>query len=103
MSDITNYIRLPSALSDKRLMTVPSSIDDDEFAAHQIEFVRHVFSYCAHLHEHARETPVSDAFLAVFVNLFEVMDTNAPDDARRCALQLREVFRVIFPELEVHG
>jgi hypothetical protein len=103
MSDLTTYIRLPPALSDKRLTVVPTPIDDDEFAARQVEFVRQVFSYCAHLREHDRETPVSDAFLAVFVNLFEAMDTNAPDDARRCALQLREVFRVVFPELDVHG
>ncbi|EJO59661.1 hypothetical protein BURMUCF2_B0271 [Burkholderia multivorans CF2] len=40
---------------------------DDEFAAHQIEFIQRVFSYSAYLREHARETPVSDSFLIAFV------------------------------------
>lgn len=102
MSDLTTYVRLPAALSDKRLAVVPPSIDDDEFAAQQIEFIRQVFSYGAYLREHKRETPVSDAFLTAFVNLVEAMDTNAPGDARRCVAQLQDIFRVVFPELDTH-
>ena len=97
MSDSPLFVRLPFALSDRTLAVISAPLDDDEFAAHQVEFIKHVFGYCAYLREHSRETPVSDAFLAVFVNLFEVMDANAPDDARRCVTQLLEVFRVVFP------
>lgn len=97
MSDSPSFVRLPFSLSDRTLAVVPEPLDDDEFAAHQIEFIKHVFGYCAYLRKHSRETPVSDAFLAVFVNLFEVMDANAPDDAHRCITQLLEVVRVVFP------
>jgi len=100
MNAPTSYIRLPSALSDAPLVVLPPSIDDDEFAAHQVEFIRRVFGYCEFLRAHSRETPVSDAFLAAFVNLFEVVNTNAPEDARRCAAQLQEILRVVFPGLD---
>jgi hypothetical protein len=100
MNAPTSYIRLPSALSDAPLLVLPPSLDDDEFAAHQVEFIQRVFGYCEFLRAHSRETPVSDAFLAAFVNLFEVMHTNAPEDAHRCAAQLQEILRVVFPGLE---
>ncbi|OXC76077.1 hypothetical protein BSU04_23710 [Caballeronia sordidicola] len=100
MNAPTSYIRLPSALSDAPLVVLPPSLDDDEFAAHQVEFIRRVFGYCEFLRAHSRETPVSDAFLAAFVNLFEAMNTNAPEDARRCAKQLQEILRVVFPGLD---
>jgi hypothetical protein len=101
MSDSPSYIRLPSALSGKPLAVVSPSLDDDQFAAHQVEFIRHVFGYCAYLRERSRETPMSDAFLSVFVNLFDAMDANAPDDARRCAGQLLKIFRVVIPEFDL--
>lgn len=103
MSDSPSYVRLPFSLSDRPLAVIPASLDDDEFAAHQVEFIKHVFGYCAYLREHRRETPVSDAFLSVFVNLFEAMDANAPGDARRCAGQLLKVFRVVVPGFDGEG
>jgi hypothetical protein len=100
MSDSPSYVRLPSALSDRALTVISPPLDDEEIAAHQVEFIKHVFGYCAYLREHSRETPVSDAFLSVFVNLFEVMDANAPDDARRCATQLHGIFRIVIPSFD---
>ncbi|WP_208866305.1 hypothetical protein [Paraburkholderia lacunae] len=101
MSDSPSYLRLPSALSNRPLAVISPSLDDDQFAAHQVEFIKHVFGYCTYLREHSRETPMSDAFLSVFVNLFDAMDANAPDDARRCAGQLLKIFRVVIPEFDL--
>ena len=103
MSDEASYVKLPPGLSDHSLTLVPSSLDEDEFVAHQVEFVRHIFGYCAYLAEHGRETAVSDAFLSVFVNLFDVMDSNVPCDARLCAGQLMKVLYAIFPDVEMNG
>lgn len=102
MSDFTSYVRLPHTLTfDKSSIVASGSIDDDQFAARQIEFVRHLFGYCTYLREHARATPVSDAFLAVFVMLLEVLELNAPIEARQCAKQLAQIMQVTFPDLEV--
>ncbi|CAE6734387.1 hypothetical protein R69927_02271 [Paraburkholderia domus] len=102
MSDFTSYVRLPHTLTaDKPSIVASGSIDDDQFAARQVEFVRHLFGYCTYLHEHARTTPVSDAFLAVFVMLLEVLELNAPIEARQCATQLARIMQVTFPGLEV--
>jgi hypothetical protein len=103
MNDTSSYVRLPAGLVERRLAVIPLALDDDEFAAQQIEFIKHVFGYCVYLREHARETPVSDAFLAVFVNLFEAIDANAPEDARRCATQLVGVLQVVFPGFDCDG
>jgi hypothetical protein len=103
MSDTPSYIRLPYALSDRPLAVIPPSLDDDQFAAQQVEFIKHVFGYCAYLREHSRETPVSDAFLSVFVNLFDAMDANAPGDARRCAGQFLKILRVVVPEFDIEA
>ena len=100
MNDRASYIRLPSSLSDRPLLVLPQSLNDDEFVAHQIEFIQRIFGYGTFLGSAGRETPVSDAFLAAFVNLLDVMEANAPDDARRCADQLRGILKVIFPEAE---
>jgi hypothetical protein len=97
MNDSSQYLRLPAGLSDRQLAVTPPPLEDDEFAAQQIEFIRHVFGHCAYLREQGRETAVGDAFLSVFVNLFEAMDVNAPEEARRCAAQLRGVLRIVFP------
>ena len=97
MNDSSQYIRLPGGLSDRLLAVTPSPLEDDEFAAQQIEFIRHVFGHCVYLREQGRETPGGDAFLGVFVNLFEAMDVNAPEEARRCAIQLKAILRIIFP------
>jgi hypothetical protein len=101
MTDRTSYIRLPSALSNPALIVLPESLDDDKFSAHQIEFVERIFGYCAFLGTAGRETPVSDAFLAVFVNLLDVMEANAPEDARRCVNQLRGILKAVFPESDI--
>ncbi|WP_179894836.1 MULTISPECIES: hypothetical protein [Burkholderia] len=98
MSDRPSYIRLPPSLSDSVLAVVPPSVGDDEFAAHQIEFIQRVFGYSAYLREHARETPVSDSFLIAFVSLLEAIDANAPEDARRCARQLQRILRMLVDE-----
>ncbi|WP_181969733.1 hypothetical protein [Paraburkholderia sp. DHOC27] len=85
-------------------MVVPETVTDEEFAAHQIEFLRRVFAHSAYLREQSRPTPVSDAFLAAVVGLMEALDINAPDDAQRCALQLQRIFKSVFPgsNLEAH-
>jgi hypothetical protein len=101
VTDSRSYVRLPAALSDRLLAVIPPAINDDEFAAHQTEFIRHIFGYCEYLKEHARESPVSDAFLAVFVNLFEALHANAPDDARRCTTQLLTILRALVPGIEI--
>ncbi|MFM0610221.1 hypothetical protein PQR05_37610 [Paraburkholderia sediminicola] len=102
MNDSTSYVRLPHTLTSANPLTVASEpIDGDQFSARQIELVRHLFGYCAYLREHARTTPMSDAFLPVFVLLLEVLELNAPLEARQCVAQLSQVIRVTFPDLEV--
>lgn len=102
MSDFTSYVRLPHTLTvDKSLIVASDSIDENQFAAHQVEFVRHLFGYCTYLREHARTTPMSDAFLAMFVMLLEVLELNAPIEARQCATHLVRIMQVTFPNLEV--
>lgn len=102
MTDFTPYVRLPQTLAADRPLTVASDpIDDDQFAARQVEFVRHVFGYCALLRESGRKTPTADAFLSVFVMLLEVIELNAPVEARQCAEQLVKIVQVVFPDLQV--
>jgi len=103
LNDLTSYVRLPHRHDSVNPLTVASEpIDDDQFSARQIEFIRHLFGYCAYLREHARATPVSDAFLPVFVMLLEVLELNSPVEARQCVAQLTQVMRVTFPDLEVN-
>jgi hypothetical protein len=100
MSDYRPYIRLPIHLFARRpLVLVSEAHDDEQFAAHEVEFVRHLFGRCAYLREHSRPTPVSDAFLSVFVDLIDILEANAPSEARQCATQLRQVIQVVFPDL----
>jgi hypothetical protein len=102
LSEFTPYVRLPHTLTvDKPSVVASGSIDDDQFAAHQVEFVRQLFGYCTYLREHARTTPVSDAFLAVFVMLLEVLELNAPIETRQCITELGRIMQVTFPGLEV--
>jgi hypothetical protein len=89
LNDLTSYVRLPHMPASLKLLTVASEpIDDDQFSARQIEFIRQLFGYSAYLREHARTTPVSDAFLPAFVMLLEVMELNSALEARQCAAQL---------------
>jgi hypothetical protein len=78
-------------------------LDDEQFAAQQIEFIKLLFGYIAYLREHSRETPVADAFLSTFVNLLETMQANAPDEARSCALKLQQIIGVLFPGAAAAG
>jgi hypothetical protein len=101
MSDYRPYIRLPLQMFSGHLSVLVSEPHDDEqFAAHQVEFVRHVFGRCAYLREHSRAMPVSDTFLSVFVNLIDVLEANAPAQAGYFATQLYQVLRVSFPDIE---
>lgn len=101
MSEFTPYVRLPHApVADVSLTIASESIDSAQFAARQVEFIRHLFGHTAYLREHARATPVSDAFLPVFVTLLEVLQLNAPDESRQCAAQLIQIMKVNFPDLD---
>ncbi|MBB3262041.1 hypothetical protein F4827_006917 [Paraburkholderia bannensis] len=100
MNDSYKYFRLPAGLSGRELAVTAPPLEDDEFAAHQIEFIRRVFGHCAYLREQGRETAVGDAFLSVFVNLIEAMDANAPEEAQRCAIQLLGILRIVFPGVD---
>jgi hypothetical protein len=100
MSDYRPYIRLPIHMFTGRpSILISEAHDDEQFAAHEVEFVRHLFGRCAYLREHSRTTPVSDAFLSVFVNLIDILEANAPSEARKCVTQLRQVIKVVFPDL----
>jgi hypothetical protein len=43
MIDSVTYIRPPPALSDQPLIVESPPLYDDEFAAHQSEFIQHMF------------------------------------------------------------
>lgn len=101
LSDLTSYVRLPHTLTSDKPTIASVPIDEDQFAARQIDFVRHLFGYCAYLREHDRTTPVSDAFLPVFVMLLEVLELNSPLEARQCAVQLSQIIAVTFPDLQI--
>jgi hypothetical protein len=95
VNDSASYVRLPHTLSTNELLTVPTEpLHDDQFAACEREFVRHLFGYSEYLRQRACETPVSDAFLSVFVMLLEVLNLNAPPEARRCVSQLKQILQV---------
>ncbi|HZZ14271.1 MAG TPA: hypothetical protein VFE79_26565 [Paraburkholderia sp.] len=102
MSDFTSYVRLPHTLiSDAPLTIASAPIDSDQFAARQVEFVSHLFGYCAYLRDQGRTTPISDAFLPVLVMLLEVLELNSAPDAHRCAAQLSKILMVTFPDLNI--
>jgi hypothetical protein len=80
------------------VMLRPKAINDAQYAARELEFVRDLLGYSEHLRECSREMPLSDAFLPVLVMLLEVLDLNAPLEARQCAGQLRQILEVMFPD-----
>lgn len=101
MNDSQSYIALPETLAVKQAVTVPSEqIDDDEIASRQLEFVRYLFGYAAYLRKGSRQTPVSDAFLQIFVTLLDILELNAPLEARHCANQLKQILDVTFPDAD---
>lgn len=101
MTDSISYVALPHTLAAKQAVTIPSGpIDDAQFAAHELEFVRHLFGYSDFLRNCSRETPVSDAFLPVLVMLLEIIDLNAPLEARRCVGHLKQILEITFPDVE---
>ncbi|MBB3261727.1 hypothetical protein F4827_006649 [Paraburkholderia bannensis] len=100
MTDPIRYVALPHTLATKQTVTIPSGpLDDAQFAAHELEFVRHLFGYADFLRNCSRETPVSDAFLPVLVMLLEIIDLNAPLEARRCVSQLKQILEITFPDV----
>jgi hypothetical protein len=100
LTDSISYVALPHTLSAKQAVTISSGpIDDGQFAAHELEFVRHLFGYAEFLRNCSRDTPVSDAFLPVLVMLLEIIDLNAPLEARRCVSQLKQILEVTFPDV----
>lgn len=101
MSDSDNYIRLPAhLLSDPATIVASGMHDDEQFAAHQVEFFRHLFARCAYLRAQSRETPSADAFLSAFVSLIDLLVANAPKEAEHCLEQLQQVLALTFPR---HG
>jgi hypothetical protein len=100
LTDPIRYVALPHTLATKQTVTIPSGpLDDAQFAAYELEFVRHLFGYADFLRNCSRETPVSDAFLPVLVMLLEIIDLNAPLEARRCVSQLKQILEITFPDV----
>ena len=101
MTEPTPYVTLPHTLVARQAVAIPAGpLDEGQFAAHELEFVRCLFGYSEYLRTGSRETPVSDAFLSVLVMLLETIDLNAPLEARRCAAQLKQIVDVMFPDLK---
>ena len=99
MNHLTSYVRLPPLRTSEETLTIASEpIDENQFAARQIEFVRHLFGYRAYLREQTRATPTSDAFLPVLVMLLETLELNSPVEARQCVAQLTQIMPVIFSD-----
>lgn len=99
LTDSISYVVLPHSLASTQGVLVPSGpIDDNQFAARELEFVRHLFGYSEYLRECSREMPVSDAFLPVIVMLLEILELNAPLEASHCVGQLKQILEVAFSE-----
>jgi hypothetical protein len=95
-------IRLPAALhSHAQELRASGTLDEEQFAVQQAEFIKALFGYVAYLRDRSRETPVADVFLSTFVNLLETLEANASDEARGCAMKLLQIIPVIFPGLLV--
>jgi hypothetical protein len=97
MSEFSS-IRLPIALhSHAPEVHASEALDDEQFAAEQVAFIKILFGYVAYLRGCSRETPVADAFLSTFVNLLETLEANGPGEAHGCATKLQQIIPVIFP------
>jgi hypothetical protein len=95
-------IRLPVALhSHAQELHASETLDEEQFAVQQAEFIKALFGYVAYLRNRSRETPVADGFLSTFVNLLETLEANASDEAHGCATKLLLIIPVIFPGLLV--
>ena len=100
MTSFHTHIRLPiGPLGGAPLPTLAEPVSEADFVLRQRDFIQQVFGHCTYLRNSARTTPVSDAFLSVLVNLIDVLDANAPDDACRCVQQLVRVLQTVSPQL----
>lgn len=100
MTSFHTHIRLPiGPLGGSPLLLLAEPVSDADFVLRQRDFIQQVFGHCTYLRNCARTTPVSDAFLSVLVNLIDVLDANAPDDACRCVQQLVKVLQTVSPQL----
>lgn len=96
MDDSPPRIRLPHSVSEKSGLVVSTSLNDDEFQHHKIEFIRAIFGYASFLQLSGRKTSLSDAFLMVFVGMLEVLEANAPEEAAGCRVQLQLLLEQVF-------
>jgi len=96
MDDHLPFIRLPLSLSDEGNVVASTALDDDEFKTHKVQFIQAVFGYGAFLQARGRQSPLSDAFLAVFVGLLEVLELNAPGEAEQCRSHLQLLLERVF-------
>jgi len=96
MDDHPPFIRLPLSLSNEDDLVASTALDDDEFKTHKIKFIQATFGYAAFLQARGRQSALSDAFLAVFVGLLEVLEANAPGEAQQCRSQLQLLLEQVF-------
>lgn len=95
----SQIIRLPLGFpSDQSAVTAEGPQNDEQFARHQLEFIRQLFGRSEYLRMHGGTTHVSDAFLSMFITLLDVLIANAPSEAQQCATQLRRVLDVVLPD-----
>lgn len=96
MNDQPFYIRLPDTFSSIPQILASKSIDSDELIVHEIEFIQKIFGYASFLRASGRETPLSDAVLTVFIQLFDVLNANSPEEAEHCTSQLALILQQVF-------
>ena len=94
------YIRLPFSL----LSATPSIIastpqDEDELSARQLEFIQHLFGYCAYIQEHGDSLQMSDVFVRVLTNLINTLHENMPAETIQCVMELQKFIRAGFYDL----
>jgi len=101
MDDQPLYIHLPDTLSNIQSVLASDPLDDDEFVAHQVEFIQKAFGHASFLRSCGRDTPVSDAFLTAFVQLLEVIEVNAPAEAQYCRTQLSLILQQVLSKPDI--
>jgi hypothetical protein len=100
MPSSRTHIQIPiGPLGEATLLALTDPVSDAEFLLRQRDFIQQVFGHSSYLHTRARAMPLSDAFLGVLVNLIDVLDANAPDEARHCIHQLIHVLKTVSPQL----
>lgn len=100
MTSFRTHIQIPvGPLGEAPLPALSEPVSDAEFLLRQRDFIQQVYGHSNFLQAHARAMPTSDAFLGVLVNLIDVLDANAPDEARHCIEQLVRVLMTVSPQL----